>query len=413
MDIDNKLLLNFLVALGIGLLIGAEREHDQQGAKEGTSIAGVRTFTIAALLGAVSITFDFWLLVATVACLTIFSATANLVSKTKDPGLTTEVTLLFTVILGGLAMSQAALAAALAVTIAILLAAKGPLHGFVKVAVSKEELNDFLILAAATLIVLPLVPNDYIGPFDAVNPRNLWLIVILVMLINAIGHIALRIFGGRIGLPVTGLVSGFISSTATIGTMGERAKQNSSLKDAAASGAILSNLATIIQLALLVVAISPSTLVALAGPLIFGGVSITVYGFIFTRRSLQNAKDENVNQRQLVSVKNAITLALIIGVVLVFSAMLQDMLGQAGLLIASGAAGLADAHAPAISVASMVSTDKLSPDDAVLPILVAVSLNAVSKLIMAIVSGGKDFAWKVIPALAVQILMIWIGWWIF
>lgn len=413
MDIDNKLLLNFLVALGIGLLIGAEREHDQQGAKEGTSIAGVRTFTIAALLGAVSITFDFWLLVATVACLTIFSATANLVSKTKDPGLTTEVTLLFTVILGGLAMSQAALAAALAVTIAILLAAKGPLHGFVKVAVSKEELNDFLILAAATLIVLPLVPNDYIGPFDAVNPRNLWLIVILVMLINAIGHIALRIFGGRIGLPVTGLVSGFISSTATIGTMGERAKQNSSLKDAAASGAILSNLATIIQLALLVVAISPSTLVALAGPLIFGGVSITVYGFIFTRRSLQNANDENVNQRQLVSVKNAITLALIIGVVLVFSAMLQDMLGQAGLLIASGAAGLADAHAPAISVASMVSTDKLSPDDAVLPILVAVSLNAVSKLIMAIVSGGKDFAWKVIPALAVQILMIWIGWWIF
>lgn len=413
MDIDNNLLLNFLVALGIGLLIGAEREHNQQGAKEGTAIAGVRTFTIAALLGAVSITFDFWLLVATVACLTIFSATANLVSKTKDPGLTTEITLLFTVILGGLAMSQAALAAALAVTVAILLAAKGPLHGFVKVAVSKEELNDFLILAAATLIVLPLVPNDYIGPYDAVNPRNLWLIVILVMLINVIGHIALRIFGGRIGLPVTGLVSGFISSTATIGTMGERAKQNPSLKDAAASGAILSNLATIIQLALLVVAISPPTLMALAAPLIFGGVSIAIYGFIFTRRSLQNSVDETIHQREMVSVKSAITLALIIGVVLLFSAMLQDMLGQAGLLIATGTAGLADSHAPAISVASMVNTGKLDPDAAALPILVAVSTNAISKLIMAIVSGDKDFAWKVIPGLALQILMIWIGWWIF
>lgn len=412
MDIDNTLLLNFLVALGIGLLIGAEREHNQ-GNKEDTSIAGVRTFTIASLLGAVSITFNFWLLVATVICVTIFSATAGLLSKTKGPGLTTEITLLFTVILGGLAMSQASLAAALAVCIAILLAAKEPLHGFVKVAVSKNELNDFLILAAATLIVLPLVPNEYIGPYEAVNLRNLWLIVILVMLINAIGHVALRMFGGRIGLPVTGLVSGFISSIAAIHSMGERARQNPALMGAAVAGAILSNLSTILKLSILVLVISPALLWELAAPLAFGGISIAVYGLIYTLNSLQKRVRETTANGELVSVKSAFLLASIIGIVILFSAMLQDMQGEAGLLIASGVAGLADSLAATISVASMVSTGRLTLETAVLPILVAISLNAVSKLIMAIVGGGKDFAWKVVPALTLQVSMIWIGWWMF
>jgi uncharacterized membrane protein (DUF4010 family) len=413
MDIDNTLLLNFLVVLGIGLLIGAEREHNQQGADGVAAIAGVRTFTIAALLGAVSITLDFWLLVTTLACVTVFTATAYLIKKNEDPGLTTEITLLLTVILGGLAMSQPALSAGLAVAVAILLAAKEPLHGFVKEAVSKSELNDFLILAAATLIVLPLVPNEFIGPYEAVNPRHLWLIVILVMLISAFGHVALRFFGHRIGLPITGLVSGFVSSLATIGAMGERTKKNPSLLDAAIAGAVLSNLATIIQLALLLVAISPNTLMALAAPLVLGGISIAVYGLVFTFHSLQHKVDKARQPGQLVSVKSAVTLALVIGLVLIFSAMLQDSLGQTGLVIASGAAGLADAHAPAISVATLVSTGKLGPEDAVVPILVAFSLNALSKLIMALVSGGKAFAIKFMPALFMQVLMVWVGWWLF
>jgi len=411
--IDNTLLLNLLVALGIGLLIGAEREHHQNDDLDGSTIAGVRTFAIAGLLGAVSITLDFWLLVVTLACVTAFSVAAYYIRKSDDPGLTTEITLLLTVILGGLAMSMPALAAALAVGVAILLAAKEPLHGFVKVAVSKDELNDFLILAAATLIVLPLVPNEFIGPYNAINPHNLWLLVILVMLITAIGHIALRLLGGRIGLPLTGLVSGFVSSLATIVSMAERSRQNPALLDAAVSGAILSNLATIVQLTLVIVVISPATLAALAAPLILGGVSVGLYGLVFTLNSFQHRTDEVIQNGQLVSVRNALILALVIGLVLLFSAMLQDWRGQAGLVFATGTTGLADAHAPSISVASLVSTGKLIPAAAVMPILVAVSANALSKLVMAIVSGGKAFARKFIPALVFQVLMIWLGWWLF
>lgn len=413
MEIDTTLLLNFMVALGIGLLIGAERERNQQADEKGTAIAGVRTFTIASLLGAVSITLDFWLLVVALACVAVLSVTAYFIQKNEDPGMTTEITLLLTVILGGLAMSQPVIAAGLAVSVAILLAAKEPLHGFVKVAVTRSELNDFLILAAATLIVLPLVPNEFLGPYDAINPRNLWLIVILVMFISAVGHIALRLLGGRLGLPLTGLVSGFVSSTATIGAMGERARESPSLLDAAVSGAIFSNLATIVQMTLLILAISPVTLTALAAPLASGGVSIAAYGFLFTWNSLNNRAEEIKQFGQLVSVKMALILALSFGLVLIVSAMLQDWLGQAGLVILSGTAGLADAHAPSISLASLVSTGKLSPEAAVIPILVAFSANAISKLVMAIVSGGRAFAIKFIPALIVQVLMVWLGWWLF
>lgn len=412
MEIDTTLLLNFMVALGIGLLIGAERERNQQADEKGTAIAGVRTFTIASLLGAVSITFDFWLLVVALACVAVLSVTAYFIQKNEDPGMTTEITLLLTVILGGLAMSQPVIAAGLAVSVAILLAAKEPLHGFVKVVVTRNELNDFLILAAATLIVLPLVPNEFLGPYDAINPRNLWLIVILVMFISAVGHIALRLLGGRLGLPLTGLVSGFVSSTATIGAMGERAKESPSLLDAAVSGAIFSNLATIVQMTLLILAISPVTLTALAAPLASGGVSIAAYGFLFTWNSLNNRAEEIKQFGQLVSVKMALILALSFGLVLIVSAMLQDWLGQAGLVILSGTAGLADAHAPSISLASLVSTGKLSPEAAVIPILVAFSANAISKLVMAIISGGKAFAIKFIPALIVQVLLVWLGWWL-
>jgi uncharacterized membrane protein (DUF4010 family) len=224
MNIDITFWLNLAVALGVGLLIGAERERNK-GTGPDRSPAGIRTFTIAALLGAISISINFWLLVVSIFCVLIFTATAYFTNRSQDPGLTTEIALIFTVILGGLAMSDAALAAALAVAVAILLAAKEPMHGFVLGMVTKEEVNDFLILAAATLIILPLVPNVFIGPFEAINPRNLWLIVILVMSISALGHLALRWFGSRVGLPIVGLVSGFISSIATIAAMGARAKE--------------------------------------------------------------------------------------------------------------------------------------------------------------------------------------------
>lgn len=410
--IDNSLWLNLAVSLGIGLLVGAERERSK-GIDPDRSLAGIRTFTIASLLGAVSTTINFWLLVVAVLSVTVFAAISYAMRVNKHPGLTTEITLIFTVILGGLAMSAPSLAASLAVTASILLAAKEPIHGFVRGAVTKDELNDFLILAAATLIVLPLVPNEFIGPFNAINPRNLWLIVILVMFISALGHLALRLLGGRIGLPIVGLVSGFISSIATIGAMGERAKEMPTLIGSAVAGALLSSLSTVLQLTLLLAAIHRPTLQALAVPLIFGGVSIAIYGLVVTLNSFHHNGAEMTKPTRSFSVKTALILATVIAVVLIASAALKAWFGQAGLVVASAVAGLADVHASTISVASLAAAGNLSAVNAVIPILVAFSVNALSKVVAAVVSGGKAFAFQVIPGLVIQVTAMWLGWWLF
>ena len=125
-------------------------------------------------------------------------------SEEQDPGLTTEIALLLTVLLGGFALKEPVTASALAVTVAIALMARTRIHHFIRDVLSEEELTDALIFAAAALVVLPLVPDRYVGPFSAVNPRTIWKIVILIMSISAGGHIAVRLLGLGLGFPWQG-----------------------------------------------------------------------------------------------------------------------------------------------------------------------------------------------------------------
>ena len=186
------------------------------------------------------------LLAVTTAVIAIFTAVAYLRTHEQDPGLTSETALVLTVLLGGLAQTQTATASALAVVVTVLLAARLRLHHFVSNVISEAELTDALIFAAATLVVLPLMPDRYLGPFGAINPRTIWKIVILMMSISAGGYIAVRLLGPRFGLPIAGLASGFVSSTATIGAMGTRALQEPALARSAVAGAVLSTVATIL-----------------------------------------------------------------------------------------------------------------------------------------------------------------------
>jgi len=154
-------------------------------------------------------------------------------------GLTTEIALVLTVLVGGLAIQDAAAAAAVAVVVAMLLAARERLHHFVGRVLSEEEVQAALVLAAAAIVVLPLLPDRPLGPFAALNPRTIWRLVILVLAIGASGHVAVRALGPRFGLPIAGLASGFVSSSATIGAMGSRAAKSPEMIGAATAGAVL------------------------------------------------------------------------------------------------------------------------------------------------------------------------------
>lgn len=413
LTLNTSLVTHFAIAIGIGLIIGAEREKHRQGAAE-KSAQGIRTFTMATLLGAVTALIHFWLFALAILCVMVFSAIAYARQINEHPGMTTEIALMLSVVLGGLCLTAPELAAALAVVISILLATKETLHAFVLGMLSKEELNDFLILAAATVVILPLVPDQFIGPYHAINPRNLWLIVILVMVIGALSHVVLRVLGSRIGLPVIGLLSGFISSIATITTMGERAKETPYLMHGAIAGALLSSLATILQLALLLFVISPSTLMVLAWPLLFGALSITVYALII---GLRAGHERNVpityTPYQTFKPGTAFTLAAVIALMLILASALKDWLGLNGLLAVSAISGLVDVHAPTIAVATLVATGKLAHSQAALPILLAFSVNAASKVFMACITGPRPFWQAVSLGVLAQIALTWLGWWFF
>ena len=404
-----SVLLNLTAALGIGLLIGAERER-RKGGGPARSPAGIRTFTVASLAGATSVVVGGAVMLAvTVAGVAALTAIAYFRSRSDDPGLTTEIALILTALLGGLAMQQPALAAGAAVGLAALLAARTPLHHFVRSVLTEREVNDALIFGGATLVVLPLLPNQALGPYDALNPRSIWIVVIVVMAISGAGYVLVRILGARFGLPIAGFASGFISSTATIGAMGARVQKSPDIISAAVAGAALSTIATVVQMGLVLAATSMIALRALSIPLICAGIAAAAYGAAFTVRALRERDAPEPQQGHAFSLLAALAFALTLSAVLIASAALREWFGETGVIVAAAAAGFVDTHSPAIAIASLVASGKITGADAVLPILTAFSTNTVSKIVFAWSSGGRPFALRLIPGLILVAGAAWAG----
>ena len=400
---------NLAAALGIGLLIGLERERRK--ARGPVRIAaGIRTFALTSLLGGVAVVVGGdALLTYLVLAVGALAAVAYWRSEAEDRGVTTGVSLLVTLVLGGLAMRDAAMAGALAVVVAVLLATKTKMHNFVQQVISEDEVEDALMLAAATLVILPLIPDQYMGPYNAFNPRTTWTIVVLMMLVGAAGHVAQRLLGSGIGLAAAGFSSGFVSSAATIGAMGARALQTPTLMRAAVAGAVLSTVATVIQMAMVLSATSLPTLRSLALPLIAAGGVAALYAAVFTIRTVKQPDNVVIEPGHAFSLKKALGLALTISAMMVLSAALQAEFGQTGLWAATAMAGFADAHAATVSVAALVATGKVPVADAAIPILCALTTNTVTKAIVSMAMGGKRFSAQIIPGLVLFLVAAWLG----
>ena len=405
----DEIWVRFVVALCIGLLVGVERERTK-GEGPSRREAGIRTFALTSMLGALAFYMGGALLLAAAfAAVSILTGVAYFRRQGDEPGLTTETGLLFTVLLGGLAMSEPSLAAGLGVGLAIILAAKDSVHGFVRESLTERELKDAFILAFATIIVWPILPDRPMGPFEAINPHKLWSLVVLVMAVGAVGHIAARALGGRYGLPLSGLAAGFASSTATIAAMGQRAKDNADDLNGAVAGAALSTVATFVQMALLLAVVSPSVATALGPALLAGGVTAAAYGFWFTWTAMRASETRPYSSGGAFSLKTALLLAATLGVMLVAAAMLQQHVGEAGVLAGAALAGFADTHAAAISVASLTTSGKLTAPEAVVPILAAMTCNGVTKLVMAFGAGAPTYAARVVPGIILSLAAAWLA----
>ena len=414
-DLEQANLLGLAVALVIGLLIGAERERSK-GSGKARHAAGIRTFSIAALLGAISILMGGpILLAAAIVAIGALAVVAYQRTREQDPGMTTEIALLLTTLLGGLAMHDAILAGSVGVALASLLAGRQRIHRFVRSVLSERELHDIILFAAAALIILPLAPDHYVGPFDAINPHAVARLIVLVMSISALGYIATRSLGPRYGLPLAGFAGGFISSTATIYSMGKLAVRVPAETTSAVAAAILSSIATIIQLAIIVAMIQPSLLTTLAKPLALGCAAAVLYAlaFLFITRStpeIANKPDPNIGDA--IDLKSAVGFAALVSCVLVVSAGLNVWLGSTGILLGAAVSGFADAHATAASMASLVATNKINDNAALWPILAGLSTNTIMKAAVAMKSGGLSYAARIVPGLVLVISVIWLGAWL-
>ena len=410
--LDLTTIHHLLIALGIGLIIGAERER-RKTARSTPSAAGLRTFTIGALLGAVAMLLGGAVMLGLAAGAVAALAVASywLIHDVKDPGITTEVSLVGTVLLGGLAMVQPALASSIGVVIAIILAARTPLHRFVGEVITQSEPSDVLILGGATLVILPLLPDRNIGPWQALNPHSIWLVVILILGINAVGHGATRWLGARLGVPLLGLVSGFVSSSATIAAMGSWVRGTPACLKAGVAAALLSSVATFVQLGAVIEMTDHRTFLATMVPLGAAGAMGLVTGGFYTLRAWRQPSAEAPRMSQSFSVLLALGFAGVLSAMLIAVAALRVWFGELGLLSAAAVAGVMDVHAAAIAIAAQVADGRISANQAVVPTLVACTTSTAAKILFATTAGTRPFGMRVIPGLVLIVGAAWAGGW--
>jgi len=410
--VEERLIIRLAAALAVGLLIGVERErHKGQGPRR--AAAGVRTFTLISLAGAISLELGgppAFLLVAGV--IGLFAAISYVRTFRHDAGLTTEVAMVVTVLLGGLALNEPQIAGALAVVVTIILASRTKVHDWINNLLTDEEIRDGLVLLAAALVILPLLPAKPVDQWGVFDLRKLWTLAVLVMAINGLGYIAVRALGAKVGLALAGLFSGFVSSTATIGAMGSRAKTRAELRGGAVAGAAASSVATVVQLGIVVGLVSIPTLKILVPSLLLSGLAALGYAALFTLRSVRETTEADIAPGRPFSPKTALLFVLVVGAALAVSTALTTWLGDNGLLLATAVAGLGDSHAAAISAASLAAGGQTEVKMAAVAVLIGFSTNAISKTVVAFSLGDRRFAFQLLPGIVLMVLAAWAGWFV-
>lgn len=393
------------VALGIGLVIGAERER-RKGEGPIRHGAGIRTFAIVALLGGVVAMLGSEALLVVAALLVgTIAIIAYWLGEREDPGFTSEVTIVLTYCLGVLAQHEPRIALAAGVCVATLLALRAPLHRIVRNLLSEDELRDGLLFAVAAVVVLPLLPDRTIDRFGVVNPFTLWRLVVVLMAMSAAGYIAQRALGPRFGLPLAGLGGGFVSSSMTIAAMGTRARAAPDMIRPAVAGAAASTVATFIQLAILVGTANPALLVRLAWPLAAGGVTAAGYAAIQTFHA-RRAEAEAVKGHAF-RMWTAIVFGSLVTVIGFVSTAARGWLGDTGTITAAAIAGFIDAHSSTAAVGSMSASGQLDDRNAVIAILLAVTTNTITKAVLAVTSGPRRYWVLVCIGLVLVLAAAW------
>ena len=400
------------IALSIGLLIGLERGWQLREQAEGERTAGLRTFALAGLLGgasAITATVSSPLFLA--AGFLAFSAAFILFSwleatAERNFSVTGVVAAILTFTLGAYAvLGDPIIAVACAVAMAVLLALKEPLHSWVK-RLTWPELRAVLVLLAMTFMLLPILPNTAIDPWEVFNPAEIWLLTILVAAMSFVGYIAIRVAGDHAGVTLTGLAGGLASSTATTVSLARMARQQTDSAPLLAAGILFAGMTMMARIAFIVGLLNGELLKATILPLAGAAITLLATGAGLLRLSRNRQNDLAILLRNPFDLTTALKLAAVIALVMLLAKLLSNYAGNAGLLALAAVSGLVDVDALTLSVARLTypATGIAAAANA---ILLCAAVNTATKSVIAIVIGGWRIGAIVMAASAAALIVLY------
>ncbi len=416
--LDLLVVRDFAIALLIGVLIGIEREK-RKDLEGDISIAGLRTFALFAEAGALSAWLSRqlgtpWIFIATLLgiCLsTVAGYLRHTVAQPASVGLTTEVAALVTCLLGGTVMyGYAEVAVVLAIGTSALLAFKQPLHRLVD-RIGLDDLYAGVKLLVASFVVLPLLPNRAIDPWGALNPYELWLLVVLISGLSLVGYVAVRWLGTATGSLLTGLFGGLVSSTAVSLAFARRSRgpggDGTGAANALAAGILIAWAVMFVRVMIEVAVVYPPLLPRLVTSFGLMAASTALCALAFFRWSSTSSSETTLasamDLKNPFSLSSAIRFALLFAVVLLMVELAQRHVPAQGVYVVAALAGLTDVDAITLSMAAF-ARDGGSAPTAIGAIVIAAIMNSLVKTGMVVALGSRDLARRVAVAAAAVLL---------
>lgn len=402
-------LRHFLTSLAIGLLIGMERERTP------SAKAGLRTFALAALFGTLcamlgELSGGSWLVAVGLLAVAVGIVAAYARQPDpNDPGTTTVVALLVCYALGALIWyGETRLAVMISVGVTTLLYFKTELRGLTT-RITQRDWISMLQFAVLSVVILPVLPDREFGPYNALNPYQIWLMVVLIAGISLAGYAALRFVGARHGAQVIGIFGGLVSSTATTMVFARNARQSDSLVPTATVVILLANLTMLVRVAVLCAVLSPRLALTIAmtiGCGLLAGLSYTLWRWLRFANQGELPMPEVRNPTEL---RAALTFGAVYALVLLAAAWLSDLAGPQGLYAVALVSGLTDVDAITLSTLRLNAMETLADDTALTAISLAICANLLFKSGLMMVVGGKSLAQAALPGMAFAGVGIGIG----
>ncbi|MDE2388946.1 MAG: MgtC/SapB family protein [Betaproteobacteria bacterium] len=389
---------HFLTSLAIGLLIGMERERNPG------SRAGLRTFALVAMFGTLAAMLSEkatpWLLLGglLIVGLMMMAAHSRVKDDNADPGTTTIAAILVCYGLGAAVWyGNSTLAIMLAIITTVLLYFKTELHG-ITAKLSRRDLISMLQFGVLTFIILPILPDHDYGPYEALNPYQIWLMVVLISGVSLAGYVAMRLIGERHGA-VLGLFGGLVSSTATTLVYARRSMENADFTQLSVVVILIANLTVLLRLSIISAVASPAILPQLL-PVLASGFLLGAGVMAFWWRKLNQQHDVTLPEiKNPTEIRAAAAFGLIYGTVLLCTAWLSDIAGSSGLYIVALVSGLTDVDAIALSSLHLYELGKLESAQAIIAISLAFISNTGFKLGLIFFIGSRLLARQCVSGL--------------